>query len=239
MVCGSGPRDGVFEGTTGGNVFFIEAEEGMAMGNESEGEKPKGAIPRDEGAQPTRWWHWVLLYPGLAIAVLGGVPTYVEAVRSHIVGVPFGRSVDAKEQNRLWEENIDCTRNAEFTMITNKKKVEIGSVVCESGDVLLRGKRPEWNQPHHRWVSWDEVAPSQGADSKGSALLEIFRSAHAKEPNQIMLAQVSSVVCQRWVSQGQLLQRIRTREGACFDEVINTFNGQTLSSRQVPCNPAC
>ncbi len=71
------------------------------------------------------------------------MPTYLEVIKSYWLDVPFGRSFDAQEQNRLWEANFDCTQKATFTSMTNKQQVEIGSFVCDSGDVLLRGRRPE------------------------------------------------------------------------------------------------
>lgn len=190
----------------------------------------------NENGQPRRWWQWFLLYPGLLIAIVGAVPTYMEAIKAYSFGVPFGRSYDAGEQNRLWQENFDCAQKAIFAMIRNKKNVEIGSFVCESGDVLLRGKRPEWDQHQLRWVSWNEVAPG----ASRSAFLEIFRSAYASEKGNIELAQVWQpyVLCQRWVGQGQLLQRIATQNG-CFDQVINTYNGWVMSSARAPCTPQC
>jgi hypothetical protein len=179
---------------------------------------------------PKRWWQWLLLYPGLAVAILGAIPTYREAFRSYSRDVPFGQSFDAEEQNRLWQKNFECAKKANFSPITNKQKVEIASVVCESGDVLLRGRRPDWEQPQVRWVSWNYVAPS----------LDIIKSANASESTPLILAQAptTSVLCQRWVSPGRLLQRVATREG-CFDEVINTYNGSVIGRRPAPCNPSC
>lgn len=186
-----------------------------------------------------RWWQWFLVYPGLAIAIIGAIPTYVEAFKSYSFGVPFGRSFDAQEQNRLWQDNFECTQKASFSTIINKKKVEIGSAVCESGDVLLRGKRPEWDRPQLRWVSWNEVAPSDNTDKNSHVLLDIIKSAYAGESDRLVLAQAPmTVLCQRWVGPGQLFQRIATPMG-CFDQLINTYNGWVVFSRPAPCAPNC
>ena len=205
------------------------------MAKQKGDQEPAVEIVSKEGFHPKRWWQWLLLYPGLVIAVIGAVPTYMEAFKAYSLGVPFGRSFDAREQNRLWQENFDCAQKATFSMIINKKKVEIGSVVCESGDVLLRGKRPEWEQPQLRWVSWGEVVPSGR-----SALMDIVTSAYASERNNLTLAQgwPPYVLCQRWIGPGQLLQRLATPNG-CFDQVINTYNGWIIGSRPVPCTPYC
>jgi hypothetical protein len=203
-------------------------------------QKPVAAEFPSKTDFPKRWWQWLLLYPGVAVAIIGAVPTYIEAFKSYTLGVPFGRSFDAREQNRLWQENFDCAQRANFSPIINKKKVEIASVVCESGDILLRGKRPDWEQPQLRWVSWNEVAPTHTVAKKSLALLDVIKSANASEPSPLILAQapVTSVLCQRWVSPGQLLQRVATRDG-CFDEVINTYNGRVIRRHPAPCNPSC
>ena len=191
-------------------------------------------------AQPRKWWQWLLLYPGLLIALLGAVPTYMELVKSYRLGVPFGQSFDAQEQNRLWQENFQCIQNATFSIITNKHNVEIGSAVCASGDVLLQGKRPESNQQQFRWVSWRKVAPSEALGKGSNAFLRFFSTAQATETERLILAQArpTSVLCQRWIGYGQLLQRIATPMG-CFDQVINTFNGWVIRSSPAPCNPYC
>jgi hypothetical protein len=198
-------------------------------------QKPFAAEFPAKIAPAMRWWQWLLLYPGLAVAILGAIPTYFEAVKSYTYDVTFGSSFDAQEQNRLWRENFECVKNVTFSPIINKKNVEIASVVCESGDVLLRGRRPEWEQPQLRWVSWNEVAPRET-----SALFDFVKSANASEMPYLVLAQGSStsVLCQRWVGAGRILQRVKTRNG-CFDEVINTYNGSVVSRRSAPCNPSC
>jgi hypothetical protein len=192
-------------------------------------------------ALPKKWWQWLLIYPGLAVGLIGSTPTLVEAARSYDFGVAFGRSTEAQEQNDLWTQNFDCAQKANFVTITTNRQIEIGSFVCDSGDVLLRGKRPESNTEQLRWVSWRQIV----ADDKGktkTALELIFPSAHASETLTFVAAQTppapTPVVCQKWVGRGQLLQRIRTPQG-CVDQVINTYNGTILSRRGVPCNPAC
>jgi hypothetical protein len=209
------------------------------MNAKNKGINQGAAEPGPKAASPKRWWQWFLVYPGLAVAIVGAVPTYIEAFRSYSIGVPFGRSFDAQEQNRLWQENFECSQQASFATIINKKKVEIGSTVCESGDVLLRGKRAEWDRPQLRWVSWNEVAPNDKGEKKTNALIDFIGQAYASDTNGIVVAQAPTLVlCQRWVAQGQLLQRIRTPTG-CFDQKINTFNGWVISSKPAPCTPNC
>lgn len=199
--------------------------------------------------KPHRWWQWFLVYPGVAVAVIGATPTYIEAFKSYSLGVPFGRSFDAQEQNRLWQENFDCAKSANFSTIVNKKKVKIGSAVCESGDVLLQGQRADWDRPQFRWVSWDQVAQHPDGEKKADLLQYFVASARAGEneadrpepeqaPRVFSLAQAPVILCQRWVGPGQLLQRLGTPAG-CWDQVINTYNGWVLGRAPAPCNQFC
>jgi len=219
-----------------------------------QGKEQGSAQAASAAAGPRRWWQWLLVYPTVAVAVIGALPTGIEAARSFNLGVPFGQSADARTQNRLWQENFECPQKANFNTTVNSKKVEIGSAVCESGDVLLFGKRIEWDRPQYRWVSWNEVAPTGKSTANSVAWLGLVSEARAAEPERIVLAQAapragdssrlmmaqteSRVICQRWVANGQLLQRVAT-PNTCYDQVINTFNGWVVSKHTAPCNRSC
>jgi hypothetical protein len=178
----------------------------------------------------TTWWQWVLVYPTLAISLAGSMP---ELIGSLTKEVPFGKSADADEQNRLWRANIECAKNS-GQIIRNRHNVEIGSVVCDSGDVLLKGKLPDADDYAYRWVSWNTIAPP------AKTALSLVGTAHAAErPGPAMVRdQGPSVVCQRWVGNGQLLRRLSINK-ACVDEVVNTYNGRVIRRNPAPCQPSC
>jgi hypothetical protein len=205
-----------------------------------EGKNGEAKHEMKDASPPRKWWQWFFIYPTLIVSLIGSFPTYFELFNSHLLGVPFGRSYDAKEQNRMWNDNFECAQKAAFALITTKQKVEIGTFVCESGDVLLHCKRPEWEKAQRRWVSWNEVAQSSNSKSANNFPIDLFGRAYAAEPDTIVLAQMSapSVICQRWVGNGLLLQRIATPAG-CFDQVINTYTGWVVSSMPAPCVPNC
>ncbi|MBF0497968.1 MAG: hypothetical protein HQK58_15560 [Deltaproteobacteria bacterium] len=209
---------------------MTEAKENQLQGV---GQEPKDA------SRPKKWWQWLLVYPALLIAIAGSVPTYMEAIKSHDFGVPFGRSLDAQEQYDLFVANYECTQKATITPIKNKYNVEVASTVCESGDILLTVKRPEWSRPQRRWVPWSKVVPTVSKNAR-IALPDLFENAYAAESDNLLLAQAfpATVKCQRWVSQGRLLQRIQTPNG-CFDQVTNTYTGWVESSHPAQCTPNC
>jgi hypothetical protein len=198
------------------------------------------AEPRN-GAQPTKWWQWILVYPGIVLGLLGAVPTAKEVVKSYQFDTTFGNSHDAEYQSRLWAKNSGCLRNAVFTPIKTEHSVEISTLICKSGDVLLIGKRPEWDMPQQRWVAWSDIAQDRNDKApKIGSLFELIPTAVAAEPKRTELAQSgpSKVMCQRPMGSGRLLQRIGTPQG-CFDQVINTFNGWVVSSKPAACVAQC
>lgn len=36
------------------------------------------------GANPTKWWQWVLVYAGIVLGMLGTIPTAIEALKSSL-----------------------------------------------------------------------------------------------------------------------------------------------------------
>ncbi|HVO67024.1 MAG TPA: hypothetical protein VMT12_11120 [Syntrophales bacterium] len=199
-------------------------------------------LAREELQKETKrpWLKLALLFPGLLTAIIGAVPAYVTLIRSIQLNVPIVKTFSAEEQNRLFLKNFECMRTRTATTITNKYNVDIQSLVCESGDVLVISKRPEWDQPQRRWVELDTVAPSTNLKQVETKLLTLFSEVYATETDRILLAQASpeSVICQRWISTGRLLQRIKKSTG-CFDQIIDTYTGRVTSYKPAPCSPDC
>ena len=196
---------------------------------------PDSSLPQAARNSSMKWWQWMLVYPTLAVSLLGAIPTIMEAVKAFDKGVPFGMSGDADEQNRLWRANFECAQKVQFQTIRTKRNVEIGSVVCESGDVLLKGKLPETDDYKYRWVSWNAITHDKHAG------FSLFGSAYAAEEPGAAFARVQhapNVICQRWAGKGQLLRRVATNK-ICVEELINTYNGRVMRTSPVPCQPQC
>ena len=203
--------------------------------------KPTGEKSSKAAKSPIKWWQWVLVYPSLIIGVMGAIPTMIEAVKAYQYDVPIFTSAAAERQLSLYKRNADCLTGAALVPIITKSNVEIATLVCDSGDVLLMGKRPGWRYPQQRWVSWDEIAPdSTGQEFSFNLFQGIISSAHANEEGGIQVAQwgPTTIICQRWVGNGLLLQRIYATRG-CFDQVVNTYNGWIVNRVWAPCHPQC
>jgi hypothetical protein len=191
----------------------------------------------DPKPKPTLWWQWVLVYPALAISIMGSIPTYIELVGSKILGVPFGDYRVAVRENQLWQENISCAA-APFDGLQTKQKIEVDAVVCLSGNVLVR-VNPPGSQTAYKWVPLDSVKRADSGFSLISTAHAVPRAPSQSLPQDgIVLAQANyQVMCQQWVGNGLIRRVILNRAiNACFAEVVNTFSGQVVNSSPAACS---
>lgn len=85
-----------------------------------------------------------------------------------------------------------------------------------------------------------ELTANQTADpspSGGNSCIPQAESRCQLQPNaSSYLAQ--AILCQRWLSPYILLRRVQA-SGGCFDEIVDTQTGRTLSRQSAPCNSDC
>jgi hypothetical protein len=190
------------------------------------------AVPDTREAPSARtaatWWQWMLLYPSLVATLLSAVPTWLDHIQAANLGVKTSDLAQAKEQKRLWEANLACTRAQEIQRIRTTRDTEVGAQVCPSGDVLVQLRRPSADQTIYRWVS------ARTLEQEASLLFH--PTAAYASPGEMVVAQVpQSVVNQRWLREGMLKQRVQ-QGGGCVDLVINTYTGSVQSQVPMACN---
>jgi len=184
------------------------------------------------------WLKTLIIYPTLATSVLAALPTYGNLISAAVSGYKPGLvSVDAT-QNDLWKKNKDCLITAKPVSVTSPQGFQLTATVCATGDVLLDGKRVDSGFQNLKWVALSEVLPPPNAKVEYRSLFNIIPDAMASERHSSLLAQDGHIICQKWVANGRLLQRISATTG-CFDKIINTFDGTVVSSQPAPCSPQC
>lgn len=72
---------------------------------------------RNDATASATWWQWMLLYPSLVATLLSAVPSWIDHIQAANIGVKTSDLAQAKEQKRLWETNLDCTRAQEIQRI--------------------------------------------------------------------------------------------------------------------------
>lgn len=175
----------------------------------------------------------ILLYPTLAIAAIGAIPQYIQVFKAMKWDVPVNAVNAAEREHDLWVKNVDCAGGDGRLETSLADNTRVAALVCPSGDVLVKVKRVT-GEESYRWVPLEE-AKSQG--SRLTALIGISTAVAQEVTNpRIRLAQA----CQHWVDQAKGILVRRVREGdKCYDETVNTFTGQVISRKPVPCDAAC
>jgi hypothetical protein len=180
---------------------------------------------------PSRWWQWLLMYPTLAIALVGAVPQYYQWIMAAGMGLPIGGNIsEAQEQAKAWERNVDCLHDIDHIKPTSHTNYSIDLVSCPSGDILLT-LTPLQNpdQQVSRWIVTKTLF-SQVAH------LHLLSPALAQGA-ATRLADVSSVRIIDIKTDGKtVVRRIQLSDQTCVDETIDAYTGRRLSRTQAPCS---
>jgi hypothetical protein len=227
----------------------------MAGGNKSAAPTAAG------GPGPSRWWQYLLIYPTLVVSVLTAAPQWLDKFQALANNVDSGGYREAKLQKDLYAKNLDCT-TAPFDWYLNPNNVNLDATICESGDIYVRASSPNkpgsfYFVPVERVLG--EEAPAvpkrvAAADAGERFAGVVTRAVMDGDPGaEDLLMQVqlpprplvreqmvvpTSVVCTKFMDSRRVLRHLRTTQ-ACFDEVVDTLNGRTVSRTQVACRRSC
>lgn len=87
---------------------------------------------------PTRWYHWLLVYPALLVSLVGMIPTVIQAIKAWKLNVPYGEVQSLEEQKKLWEKNLGCLTSKGIYSVDGPLGMIVGVTLCPNGDALLR-----------------------------------------------------------------------------------------------------
>ena len=171
------------------------------------------------------WWQWVLMYPGLAVAILTAIPTLHRVYQSYAYGVSFGEVDAASAQNALWTKNAACLGGQRVGQERQVYHYSVSVLLCPSGDVLvmIKGQSKEIA----RWVSPQQLMErvSLWPDDARAAI-------------PFDLAQSGPIVLCQTQRDGFRVLRVNIA-GRCYDDYFNPFTGQLVKRVPVPCSSRC
>lgn len=168
------------------------------------------------------------LITAFLVALTGAIPTITEGVKSLQLGVGFGSSRDAEVQLSAWKRNFECA-SGNIQTIKNPFGVEIGSVVCPSGDVLIMGKGAGAHSYAYRWVEFSTVL-------EAALAVQLVPSAAAGGTSWTDAdTMIASLLCQKWVDAYHILRKVADNDG-CYDVLIYAPTGAILSSTPSSCS---
>jgi uncharacterized protein YprB with RNaseH-like and TPR domain len=197
----------------------------------------KKKITADEELPPKTWWQWVILYPALFLAIITAMPQWVQMVANWKSDLPLEDNGEYKEQGELYRKNLPCSTRPLDDLYVTPNKLKVDATICASGDILVRMFTPENSQKVY-WLDVEKLV-----ETKVVSILT--GQAFAGELKDLTIAQnlpqdtsQGSVICQKFIDDRNLL-RVVNLNGACFDEVVDTFRGVTVSQTPSQCRSTC
>lgn len=176
-------------------------------------------------AEPSKWYHWALLYPGLILSLGGSVPTVWNEIKAWRLGVQSQQVQQVQEQQRLWEKNLPCLRLKPVYAVTLADGVEVGVTLCESGDALLKYQRAK-DVVSFTWIRYPEhgrASESQHSDA-GDVLTP---------QTTVVVGGTRCVVLQGTVVLWVLYDD--DTQAHCHVDYVTTVRGVLLRAQAVPC----
>jgi hypothetical protein len=182
---------------------------------------------------PAKWWQWLLMYPTLAVAIIGAIPQYQNWWQAYKLKVPARSVSQATEQIDLWNKNYECSKKENPYTVKTCRNELIQTTVCPSGDILVKVQTPDKPTPDYRWIGFNTFR-----DTNAVAFDPFVKEAYADETGKgiNLFAQNETILCQYRDANGFIVRRIRLSNGRCQEEVINPYTGAT-TIRPAPCTP--
>jgi hypothetical protein len=204
---------------------------------------------------PHRWWEMVLVYPSLAIAVLGYIPGMFDrisvAVQTGSKGLAY--SSGEIENYKIWQRNEACwsSAGADFKNM-DVGHYHIGVTPCSgTGDIWIRVQDKNNNDPATNasslWIGADQFLNKKiASDSQINDILIKYAYGYEQsylleeKPPSISLAQTSifpvGVLCQFRPNQSTFVRRYRYNDGSCGDDIFEAATGRLINHTPAPCS---
>lgn len=114
---------------------------------------PDAAKSEETKAKPTTFLQYLVVYPTLALALAGSIPTVVQQVKAWRLETTAAKVQLVQEQHDLWEKNVACFQEGSSYEIDGPHGIVIRVTLCsQTGDTLLRYHVRDWS-PIYRWVA--------------------------------------------------------------------------------------
>ena len=180
--------------------------------------------------RPKKFWETLLLYPPLLVALGGGLGTVLPVVwsewKAYKLGVTTARLHQVEAQSALWTKNVHCLAMRPVYTITISEGVEVGVILCSSGDALLKYQRAP-DVVTYSWVAFPQ--PHRGITLPDAKALDLQHPI-----TRVVFGGTRCVMLQGqmvlWV-----LYRDEVSAEACRIEYIATVSGRLAQRRDVAC----
>jgi hypothetical protein len=170
------------------------------------------------------------VYPGLAIALLGAIPTAIQGIRALQLGIPFGEVPFATKSKNLFATNFDCLKKT-GPAVKLKNNTEVQAVICDSGDIWIRVTTAN-NRTEIRWIR-----PTDIVGESSSARIGVNEALAA---SQLVFAPPDFSVeaqCVYRDASGHIIRLVKVETGRCQAQQVNPYTGSvTVVAQDVDCS---
>ena len=188
-------------------------------------------------------WQRFFLYPTVAGALIGAVPTGLDYYKAFVHDIDFQDVRHAEEQRRLWVKNFACAQNISYQQVKTEADTVVQVGACANGDVLIEVVPAKGNRILE-WISLERLQTASavsGLSFVGRANAAIASQVPDSRKSQTgtRVAQgTTSIKCQKMQGQTKII-RIVQEGGKCFREEISVMKGAVLSRKPVSCSASC
>ena len=166
------------------------------------------------------WWQWLLMYPGLAVAVLGAIPTVINGLQAIHLGVDWLEVGYAQKQYNLAMNNMECLKK-DGNSVNLRDNTEIKAAICDTGVIWVKVTTAN-NKTGFQWIDLSTIVTETRA---GIVVNEALA-------DSLSVAQTENtrVLCVFKNSSGKIIRRMNDGPGRCHDEQINPYTGAVTSA---------
>lgn len=178
-----------------------------------------------------KWWQWVLMYPALAVALVGAVPQFGQWLSALRMGASPGSNVaDLKAQQEAWNRNAKCLAEIKRVKPASQTAYAIDLLVCPSGDILLTlTPIQDASAQVSRWIMTRELLSLAVHTAQ-------LPPDPAREPLRETAVHATRVVGVKQ-SRDLVVRRVQLSDNTCEDQTINPYTGRLVSAKRAPCDP--
>lgn len=178
------------------------------------------------------WWLLVLMYPTLAVSLIGAVPQYSQWAWNLWHGYAIGSDVATmKAKLAAWTRNRTCVEGTvEHIRPRSETTYTIELTPCPSGDILVTvipDRDPDLQNSD--WVFTRDILRQSGLSAVGRAL------AQPKEGSGGERSYVTRVLSVTTTG-NTVVRRVELSNNSCEDQMIDGYTGKLVSRQPAPCN---
>jgi hypothetical protein len=187
----------------------------------------------EENHRPTlKWWQWVLMYPTLAIAVAGSVPTLHRLYLAFKLNVPISEVDIAARRSENFRDSNDCLPTLHPVPGGEDADIWVGICPRKVLAILIQpydSKAPIWRMIFYAALPNDPITSLLVKEAAAEEAFASFQIAQAGP----------TIICRKQLDKGRLLIRISYPNGQCVDQTVNTYTGVVIRTVPAPCDRRC